>query len=107
MIARLKNAKTGIIWTLRFVPIGGVYGRTHSLTNNEIEPLIEFYDFRHKFETSPNGDMLGQFVSRYHAGSLLDRHYSGLCLDGGVSDWNLDAETMHTAKAIIENWLQA
>lgn len=106
MIARLKNRSTGIVWTLRLVPVGGLYGLNNQLVNETGKAQIEFYDFRHKFNTSPSGDMLGQFVSRYYVDTIFGRCPNGLCLDGGISAWNLDAESMRLVDAILRNWTQ-
>jgi hypothetical protein len=60
------------------------------------ERIVEFYDARFPHTT------YGQFVSRYYANTLLTGRLHGLCLDGLVRNWSIDADTWST----IENWLK-
>lgn len=56
------------------------------------QPMIEFYDRRYQHTE------LGQFVTRYFATTLAasdDTHkLHGLCLDGGIPDWQVSGENM-------------
>jgi hypothetical protein len=47
-------------------------------------------------------EFVGQFVSRYYVETLLG-HEGGLCLDGGISDWQVSAGNM----VQIKKWLRA
>ena len=107
MKIKIKNIETGITFLARIVKVGDRYGRDMCLVN-DTRAMIEFYDTRHSFDRDPAGEMLGQFVSRYYVGTLrnsLDRRgeVTGLCLDGGVPDWTLDA----TAMAVVHGFLDA
>ncbi len=79
----------------KIIPTGGAYGRDDCLTNDGV-PMIEFYDPRH-VKHGP----LGQFVSRYNIGTILN-HTGALCLDGGVPEWTVTATDM----AEIQTWLR-
>ena len=79
----------------KIIPTGGAYGRDDCLTNQGA-PLIEFYDPR--YQHTP----IGQFVSRYYVSTILERDTGGLCLDGGVPDWYVNANDM----AEIRAWLR-
>ena len=84
----------GLRFNLRAIFKGDKYGLNDCLINEE-QLLIEFYDDRYKHTEH------GQFVSRYYAETLLGNEYEwherigtdghGLCLDGGVKDWAIDA----------------
>lgn len=84
--------------TMRFntkiIHTGDRYGRDDCLTNQGA-PLIEFYDPR--YQHTP----VGQFVSRYNVNTILD-HTGGLCMDGSVPDWYVNANDM----AEIRAWLR-
>lgn len=64
----------------------------------ENDTIIKFYDARYidKF-----GE-LGQFVSSYYVETIID-HDRGLCLDGGVYDWQVSEENMME----IIDWLKS
>lgn len=109
-----------ITFAVRILPPGARYGNRNVLTNDHNEPLIEFYDTRwaddgryvadqadptHVLRSAPGFGPLGQFVSRYCASDLLKMDdtgtrfslgRTGLCLDGGVAAWKVDAATMRT-----------
>lgn len=60
------------------------------------EPLIEFYDRRY-----PHTE-LGQFVTRYYASTLAAcKSGGGLCLDGGIYDWQISAANMELVQRQI------
>ncbi len=67
--------------------------------------LVKFYDDR--FKTKGFHPTLGQFVSAYYATTLakdannLERR--GLCLDGGVDDWRVDADQMQAVMRFINS----
>lgn len=88
----ITNAR-GLQFCVRMVFQGDSYGLNNCLTNEQPDALVEFYDTRY-----PHCEF-GQFASSYYASTLLDGSLlqRGLCLDGGVSDWNLDAEATRQA----------
>lgn len=85
MIARLVRPNEG---RGRFDPVDNSYCKK----NDSKELLVEFYDARHP----TNGDPIsGQFIASYYLSTLLDRSSgSGLNLDGGVPDWQVDGKSM-------------
>lgn len=85
---RIVNEQ-GIPFRVRLIGPGQAYGRNDCLCNENADTLVEFYDARHPHT------MYGQFVSRYFAATLLNsKNTNGLCLDGGVRDWNISADNM-------------
>ena len=89
-------------WTIRTVHYGMPYGLQMCMTNIDEEPLVEFYDGDHPFQSDEKGVMLGQFVSRYKVSTLLSQHQGlGLMLDGGVSKWQLSSNDMEKVRAFI------
>ena len=100
---KIKNTTTRVPFTARIVNKGDRYGADMCLTHKEAAPLIEFYDARYPFDKAPDGEVLGQFVSRYYVDTLRadsgkDR---GLNLDGGIADWSLDVPAMHAVDGFI------
>lgn len=74
------------------------YGLNNCLTYKAIEPMVEFYDARY-----PHTEH-GQFVARYYITTLMEENDNrGLCLDGGVPDWNIDGQSMATLKEWLKN----
>ena len=63
--------------------------------------LIRFYD------TGFPVEQYGQYISGYYVSTLLDDYAAlcerGLCLDGRVSTWSIDPQSM---RAVL-NWLKA
>jgi hypothetical protein len=82
-------------FNVRVVRKGDRYGLSFCLTHDKDEPLVEFYDARY-----PHTEF-GQFVSRYHLSTILERDNAGLCLDGGVPEWSVSANDM----AAVRAWL--
>lgn len=105
-IATVRNAN-GITFNVRLVRKGQTYGRDLCLTHDKDDPLVEFYDARYVF-AGEAGAEFGQFVSRYYLTTLRKsrepRCQHGLCLEGGVPDWTVDAEAMQTVHALLDNW---
>ncbi len=63
--------------------------------NSENKQVVSFYDARYDFTE------YGQFTGgSYYLEDIAD-HEGGLCLHGGVSDWNIDEKGM---KQVV-NWL--
>jgi hypothetical protein len=81
-----------MMWAVRLVEEGDKYGLNMKLVKASGDPYVEFYDMRLELED------LGQFVSRYYRSTILEHGNEGLCLDGGVSDWNVSADTMMAVK---------
>ena len=88
-------------FNVRIVRRGDKYGRDDSLTHNGSEPLVELYDaWQGGFSIASRG----QFISRYYASTLLASS-GGLCLDGGVPDWNVTAEAMTDVRRYVRGAL--
>lgn len=83
-------------FNIRIVLKDDSYGLNLCLKHDKDEPLVEFYDERYPM-TIIDGKEYGQFISRYYLKTLLDReHNEGLCLDGSVPNWNVDALAMNS-----------
>lgn len=76
----------------KIVMLGDKYGLNDSLIHDGQDPLIEFYDRRHKFTTD------GQFVSRYYASTLIESANKGITLDTGSPDWFINEREMNLVK---------
>ncbi len=108
----VKNHTTGREFRVRIVNQGDAYGLNMQLTHDEANPLVEFYDATHDFDKSPEGEVLGQFISRYYLSTLLGKGFFstnifeeglGLNLDAGVPAWGIDAAGISEVKeALIE-----
>ena len=96
MIKIFHDTQYGMTWVVRIVQTGQHYGKDDALIHTEVDPLVEFFD-AHCEHTD-----LGQFVSRYYRRTLLNHSEGGLCLDGGVKEWVVDAECMSR----ITRWLK-
>lgn len=95
----------GTPFTVRVVRQGGSYGRFDSLTHDNEDPLVEFYDARLAF---PSDMGRGQFVSRYLLSTLHDNPVGrGLTLDGGVSAWHVSAQNIDDAIRLADALLRA
>ena len=94
----IKNETNGITFKVRILEPGQSYGRNLCLKNDSGKNLIEFYDSRYDFDKDTQGNILGQFVSRYYMDTIIDRNTissnKGLCLDGGVPNWTIDVQGM-------------
>ena len=97
-------------FTMRVLGRGDRYGRDWGLVHERDEPVVEFYDRRYHFEHDPtDGQLLGQFVSRYPLSSLAETRRNGLSafeeginLQGGVPDWQLSAVAMRECRRALE-----
>lgn len=103
----------GRVFLVRAVLKGDRYGFNDCLVHDEIDPLIEFYDFKYSSEFDADGfadfGPRGQFISRYYAKTLIASNFQGdglLQLDGGVPEWNINIEALRPvldlAKALSE-----
>lgn len=101
----------GRTFAVRVVPHGARYGRVNCLLNEDAT-LVEFYDTT--YADDGHGDYvvgtgfgaLGQFTGgRYFLSTLLGTDGTagggtgGLCIDGGVPEWDVDAATMSEVRA--------
>lgn len=80
------------------VPLRALLVPANSPNFNKVsfdEAVIEFYDLRYSF--TPDG----QFISRYNLKTFLEGS-GGLCLDGGVTAWNISGVT----RVLIMKWLK-
>ena len=90
-------------WNVRIVRQNERYGLADCLVHEESDPLIEFYDNKHK----DDGEWKrGQFVSRYYAQTLFENCYNGykwgLELYGDVPEWYVNPHEM----TVIYRWLR-
>lgn len=94
-------------WAVRIVFKGGRYGLDDCLTNNDEDPLIEFYDHGNEGVFGPDG----QFVSSYGLSMLDGSHEysraqnwekSKLVLDGGIPNWWVDGSMVLKAIALAK-----
>jgi hypothetical protein len=91
---------------IRIVYFGDNYGHDMCLMHNQTMPLIEFYD--HLYAIDFDGDhKLGQFISRYSLGKLLENHsppvQCGLDLDGSVQKWKISADAMAEIMEFVQD----
>ena len=91
-------------WNIKILRKGDKYGRSNCLTHEDERPLVEFYDALYGPEQG--FDEEGQFVGRYYVETILgeDGYGScagGLCLDGGIPCWNIDAVSMNLVREYL------
>ena len=97
------NYPNAIPWTVRVVNDGDHYGLNMALIH-EGEPMVEFYDGRYPHAHDTDGNVLGQFVSRYYLSTLTARDPSyGLNLEGQVDEWSASSQMMHN----VMEWVTA
>lgn len=107
---KVTNSRTGIVFNVRIVEPGQLYGRDNCLVNDTGRNKIEFYDTRYKFDADTNGNMMGQFVSRYYLETILkdmfnpqtNKYQNGLLMDGGTPNWSLDSRALVDLKKSLE-----
>jgi hypothetical protein len=109
------TAKNGIEFTAQLIRAGDSYGRNNCLKaesdklnkySGKLPIMIEFYDSRYPFDKDKTNDkVLGQFIGRYYADTLLSNNKinTGLDLHGGIPEWSLDANTLHK----FMDWIRA
>lgn len=94
-------SEKGLRFNVKLVKPGERYGREDCLVHQDQRgcgPLVEFYDARYTEGFEP----IGQFVTRYYAVNLLEESPAGgLCLDGGVADWAIDAVAFEMVRRFI------
>lgn len=87
-----------IAFNVRIVQKGESYGKEGKLTNESDNPLVEFYDSRHKFSEH------GQIVSRYRLSTLTEKgRTGGLQLEGAVPQWSISEQGMEQ----VRDWLRS
>lgn len=91
--------RSGIPFNVKVLFKGDRYGLRKCLVHDEDRPLVEFYDARYDFNPE------GQFVSSYYVETILSNNSkdSGLCLDGGIPDWYIDAEAMQEVYRYLQS----
>jgi hypothetical protein len=95
----------GVPMVVRIVFPGENYGLKGCLVN-EKEPMVEFYDAR--YDHNPWLPFVGQFISRYYVSTLLENDRGqGLCLDGGIPAWDVDAASLKVLKRWVAWRMQA
>lgn len=89
---------------------GDRYGRDFGIVNDETdrimggkgETMVEFWDLSYPHgPVRPESEILGQFTGGRYFARTLREGLAGLSLDGGVSEWSIDAPTM----AEVRGWL--
>ena len=85
---------------------GAKYGLNDCLTlDDESGPVVEFHELIPETCGSIEGTKLN-FCSRYYLKTLNEswggrpRDATGICLDGGVPEWSIDAETIQNVVAL-------
>ena len=113
-LLKLIDLESGKFWTVRIVAKGDKYGLKMCLTHDENYTLVEFYNAAHSCEKSPDNEVLGYFVSRYDAETLLSDEYSppigngqGLNLDGGQRDCTINGKAMIIVSDFLKRYLAA
>jgi len=89
---------------IRIVNKGEKYGLNRSLTHDQDDPLVEFYEAPYDQDHSQPYRALGQFISRYNAQTVLEcaAGNSGINLDGCEPNWHIGAENIVT----IGKWIE-
>lgn len=85
---------------VRIVTPGEKFGRDNVLINFNIESLIEFYDARFP-DAALNESVPGQFITRYHMSTLMDRSVNPLMLQSDVQAWSANLTTMRALNVIL------
>ena|SRR5579875_3077543 len=87
----------GIPFRVRIIEQGDKFGSNYCIINRNRVPIVHFYDRR--YNSSGNG----QFISSYYLSTLLHKDTkNGLCLQGGVPDWNISSASMSS----VVSWLE-
>lgn len=105
MTSKVFTDSSNRSFNVRFVNKGDKYGRNLCLTNDQDEPLVEFYDVRYAHDKDENGRVLGQFVSRYNRSTVLEcaAGNRGINLHGDEPSWRIGADAI----VAIGQWLEA
>jgi hypothetical protein len=99
--AEFAHGDDGRVFALRVVNQGDAYGRNGCLIHADAAPMVEFYDTTYAGEDPDTfSGHLGQFVSRYYVSTLMDTDPTkGICLDGGIPEWTVTADSLAQALA--------
>ncbi len=113
------TAANGVPFLCRLVNQGDPYGADFCLTHHDPIPAVEFYDARYPFchefvgtkeeAIAAGAPVLGQFVTRYMVSTLMDHRLhptAGLCLNGGIPAWCVDANSMAKVNAWMDQLTQ-
>lgn len=107
----------GIPFHVRVVFRGDGYGRrkadgSYACVHGKDASMVEFYDGRYAHEKIDD-TREGQFITRYNFETLIDscrehaqRGVSGLHLDCGVPDWQLNGPALQLALAYASGCLE-
>jgi len=79
----------------KLISKGDKYGLDNCLVWDKDIPGVEFYDVTY---AGDGFNEVGQFVSRYYANTILEAE-GGLCLDGEIAEWSIDANSMNRVRA--------
>jgi hypothetical protein len=88
------------VWNVRLVSLGDRYGLNNCMTYDSLVPVVEFYDANYAGDTF---GQLGQFVSRYYITTFMEIDGSGLNLDDGIHEWQID----HISVNQIQQWINS
>ena len=99
------KAENGITFNVRRLNKGDKYGLDNCLTHEDERPVIEFYDSRYPFDRDVEGNVLGQFISRYYLETLLfgypkgtpRKEDEGIDLMGYEPNWKIDGPALNSA----------
>ena len=89
------TAANGVPFRAVFVPADAAYPNHPAAKRLSDQPLIEFYDRRYPHTQD------GQFVGARYYVSTIRNGDAGLILDGGIPNWQIDADTMR----LVRTWL--
>lgn len=113
------TAANGTPFLVRLTRKGERFGLEMCLTYGHDEPTVEFYDTRHPFcyaHVGPKADgkaagaqCLGQFTGgAYYLSTLRETRllnavtHAGLNLNGGVTEWRIDAASLKAVHAWLD-----
>lgn len=104
MIVRNSQGREFLV---RVVSKGDRHGLDDCLVHDKDDQLVEFYDQTY---VNKNGfGPRGQFVAAYCASTLANRRHpgAGLCLDGGVPEWNIDGPAFAPVTEMIRSLVKS
>lgn len=91
----------GVTFNVKLYRKGDKWGLDNSLTWEENEPMLYFYDSRY-IEKFKNFGGLGQPVSYYYVNTIMESD-SGIQLEGGVHSWYVTHKNIRD----IQVWLKS
>lgn len=87
-------------WNIKVVPANDSSRRKTGHADLDADSIVQFYDNSQSKEVFGED---GQFVSSYYLQTLLEHKGGGLCLDGGVPAWTVNAEDY----SLVRKYLKA